>query len=188
MRALFPESPVTALARHPHQAAAAAASAPTRVVLSTEDGTHFSELAEASSTRVSGRKNQTMLIGGFPYVVDAVGSPGTVNDSLRAVENRGTVLLLGAASTGEYDLTPVWWKEAALVGAVRHSTDPAARRASAASLHRPGARDPRRRGLAPDVVITHEFPLADYRDAIGTALDRAGRQSIKVVFRPAATT
>lgn len=188
LRALFPASLVTVLARHPHQAAAAAAVGATRVVLSTDDGAHFAELAAASGARVSGRKQQTMLIGGFPYVVDAVGYPSTVNDSLRAVANRGTVLLLGAASTAEYDLTPVWWKEAALVGAVRHSTDPdrpagVSRHSIDRALEILAAG-----GLPHKLVITHEFALAEFRDAIQTALDRAGRQSIKVVFRPATTT
>jgi len=37
--------------------------------------------------------------------------------------------------------------------------------------------------LPPDAVITHEFALDAYRDAIATALDRAAG-AIKVVFRP----
>jgi len=40
-------------------------------------------------------------------------------------------------------------------------------------------------GLFPaDVVVTREFALEDYRAAVATALDRAGTQAIKVVFRP----
>ncbi|HUI04156.1 MAG TPA: hypothetical protein VLZ77_11485 [Acidimicrobiales bacterium] len=37
---------------------------------------------------------------------------------------------------------------------------------------------------AAEVVVTHEFALEDYRSAVATALDRAGAQAIKVVFRP----
>jgi L-iditol 2-dehydrogenase len=185
-RSLFPASPVTVVARHPHQASAASAVGADRVVSARADGSYFSELAEASDARVSGRGDQTMLIGGFPYVVDAVGYPGTVNDALRAVDNRGTVLLLGAAATAEYDLTPVWWKEASLVGAVRHSTDPGGPGGvSRHSIDR--ALKILARGTLPhDVLITHEFALREYRDAIRTAIDREGRRSIKVVFRPAA--
>ena len=159
VRALFPASPVTVVARHHHQADAAAATGADRVVIDRPDRSHFEELAEASGARRSGRGDQSMLIGGFPYVVDAVGYPGTVNDSLRAVDNRGRVLLLGAASTGEYDLTPVWWKEASLVGAVRHSTDPGAGGGpSRHSIDR--ALEILADGMLPaDIVITHEFPL-----------------------------
>ena len=34
------------------------------------------------------------------------------------------------------------------------------------------------------MVVTHEFALEDYREAIGTAIDRNTSHAIKVVFRP----
>jgi threonine dehydrogenase-like Zn-dependent dehydrogenase len=40
-------------------------------------------------------------------------------------------------------------------------------------------------GLLPeDVVVTHEFALEDYKEAIRTAIDRDTSHAIKVVFRP----
>ena len=40
-------------------------------------------------------------------------------------------------------------------------------------------------GLLPyDTVVTHEFPLDSYRDALSTAIDRGGSGAIKVVLRP----
>ena len=79
LRALCPASPVTVVARHAHQARAADAVGAHRVVMDQADRSHFGELAEASGARVSGRGSRTMLIGGFRFVVDAVGYPGTVN-------------------------------------------------------------------------------------------------------------
>ena len=89
-----------------------------------------------------------------------------------------------AAGTAEYDLTPVWWKELSLVGAINHSIDPGpdggARRHSVAR-----ALDILATGRLPhEVVVTHEFGLGDYRRAIETAIDRKAG-AIKVVFRPA---
>src|SRR4029079_13463502 len=94
------------------------------------------------------------------------------------------VLLLGAAATGEYDLSPLWWKEAAFVGAARHSTDPGLDGAPTAhSIAR--ALEILADGYLPsDAVITHEFALEAHRDAITTARDRRAG-AIKVVFRPA---
>lgn len=183
VRALYPSSPITVLARHPHQAEAAQAVGADAVVRSSDDRSHFAELAERAGARLSGTGEQAMLVGGFPYVVDAVGYPETVTESLRLVDNRGTVLMLGAAATAEYDLSPVWWKEASLVGAVRHSTDPGlAGTPTRHSIER--ALEILAAGLLPhDAVITHEFPLEGYRDAIATALDREGG-ALKVVFRP----
>jgi len=184
VRALFPSSPVTVLARHDRQAEAARAVGADVVVRAADDGSHFAALAERVGARVSGRAHTSMLIGGFPYVVDAVGYANTVTDALRLVDNRGTVLLLGAAATGEYDLSPLWWKEAAFVGAARHSTDPGLDGAPTAhSIAR--ALEILADGYLPsDAVITHEFPLEGHRDAIATARDRRAG-AIKVVFRPA---
>ncbi|HTZ08856.1 MAG TPA: alcohol dehydrogenase catalytic domain-containing protein, partial [Acidimicrobiales bacterium] len=123
-KGLYPASPVTVLARHDHQAAAARACGADRVVRSSPDGTHVDELAALAGARVVGFKRHRMLMGGFPLVVEAVGAPATVTEALRAVAHRGTVLLLGSAGISEVDLTPVWYKEAALVGAIDHSVDP----------------------------------------------------------------
>ena len=192
VRALFPACEVTALARHPHQADAARACGAHHVVRSGDSGDgvgddawdHFDELAELCGAWRSGRGDRTMLVGGFPYVVEAVGYAGSVTECLRAVDNRGTVLLLGAAGISEVDLSPVWWKEAALVGAVNHAAD--AGPAGGPSRHSiDRALEILASGSLPDeVVVTHEFPLEGVREAVTTAIDRRGTRSIKVVLRP----
>ena len=184
VKTLFPHSPVTVVARHDAQAAAAHAVGADAVIRQRDDRSHFPELAERVGARGTGTGDTAMLTGGFPYVVDAVGYPGTVTDALRLVDTRGTILMLGAAATGEYDLSPLWWKECAMVGAVRHSPDPGigdtpVRHSIARALEILAAG-----ALPSDAVVTHEFGLADYRDAVHTALDREAG-AIKVVFRPA---
>ena len=109
LRHLFPASEVTVLARHDHQADAAEAVGARHVVRPQPDGSHFEHLAEISGAQVSGSGRGLMLMGGFPYVVEAVGAPASVTESLRIVDNRGTVLLLGAAGVSEVDLTQVWF-------------------------------------------------------------------------------
>ena len=102
---------------------AAAACGADHVVRTDPGIAHFDELARIAGVRVVGRKAHVMLMGGFPYVVEAVGAPQSVTEALRAVAHRGTLLLLGAARVSEVDLTPVWYKEAALVGAIDHTFD-----------------------------------------------------------------
>jgi threonine dehydrogenase-like Zn-dependent dehydrogenase len=188
LRGLFPGCPVTVLARHPHQATAATACGADNVVLSDASNGHWEELAVLSGSRVVGRKKHQMLMGGFPYVVEAVGSPGSVTEALRAVAHRGTVLLLGAAGISEVDLTPIWYKEAALVGSIDHTVDTGSAPGLAGGPDRHSvdrALDVLAGGLLPDdVVVTHEFGLEDYRTAIETAIDRHNSHAIKVVFRP----
>jgi threonine dehydrogenase-like Zn-dependent dehydrogenase len=188
LRGLFPDNPVTVLARHQHQADAAAVCGADHVVLTEPGGGHFEELARLTDARVVGRKEQVMLMGGFPYVVEAVGAPQSVTEALRAVAHRGTVLLLGAAGISEVDLTPVWYKEAALVGSIDHTVDTGSAPGLAGGANRHSvdrAIDVLAAGLLPDgAVVTHEFPLDAYREAITTAIDRGGAHAIKVVFRP----
>jgi L-iditol 2-dehydrogenase len=188
VRGLFPTCPVTVLARHQHQADAARACGATHVVLSDAGNAHFEELAQILGVRQVGLGTDTMLMGGFPYVIEAVGAPRSVTESLRAVAHRGTVLLLGAAGVSEVDLTPVWYKEAALVGSIDHSVDSGSAPGLAGGPDRHSvdrALDVLAAGLLPDeVVVTHEFALEDYRQAIETAIDRENSRAIKVVFRP----
>ena len=185
---LFPECPVTVLARHDHQAAAAHACGAEKVVLSNSEGGHWEELASLSGGRVVGYKKHKMLMGGFGYVVEAVGAPQSVTEALRAVAHRGTVLLLGAAGISEVDLTPIWYKEAALVGSIDHTVDAGSAPGLGGGAGRHSvdrALDVLAAGLLPDsVVVTHEFGLESYREAVETAVQRDRSHAIKVVFRP----
>ncbi len=187
-KGLFPGCPVSVLARHPHQAEAARRCGADHVVRTVPDNAHYEELAALVGARVVGHGKHVMLMGGFPHVVEAVGSPQSVTEALRTVAHRGTVLLLGAAGISEVDLTPVWYKEAALVGSIDHAVDPGSAPGCAGGADRHSvdrALDILAEGLLPGpAVITHQFGLEDYRQAVGTALDRDRSGAIKVVFRP----
>jgi threonine dehydrogenase-like Zn-dependent dehydrogenase len=188
LKGLYPRCPVTVLARHDHQAKAATACGADHVVRTDPSSAHFEALADIAGTRVVGRRSDVMLMGGFPYVVEAVGAPRSVTEALRTVAHRGTVLLLGAAGVSEVDLTPIWYKEVALVGSIDHTVDAGSAPGLAGGPDRHSvdrALDMLAAGLLPhDVVVTHEFPLDEYRRAIETAIDRGSSHAIKVVFRP----
>jgi threonine dehydrogenase-like Zn-dependent dehydrogenase len=188
LKGLFPRCPVTVLARHDHQAAVATACGADHVVRTHAGSGHFDELAHLTGGRIVGHKTDVMLMGGFPYVVEAVGAPQAVTEALRAVDHRGTVLLLGAAGVSEVDLTPIWYKEATLVGSIDHAVDIGSAPGSAGGPGRHSvdrALDVLAAGLLPfDLVVTHEFALEDYRHAVETAIDRGNSRAIKVVFRP----
>jgi threonine dehydrogenase-like Zn-dependent dehydrogenase len=187
LKGLFPRCPVTVLARHAHQAEAASLCGADHVVRTDPDNAHYEALASLVEARVIGRKAHVMLMGGFPYVVEAVGSPQSVTEALRTVAHRGTVLLLGAAGISEVDLTPIWYKEAALVGSIDHTVDTGSAPGLAGGPDRHSvdrALDVLAAGLLPAEVITHQFALEEYRTAVETAIDRDSSHAIKVVFRP----
>ncbi|MCU1463747.1 MAG: Alcohol dehydrogenase GroES domain protein [Acidimicrobiales bacterium] len=189
VKGLYPGSDVTVLARHDYQAEAAARCGADYVVHGDESGRHFDELAKIVGGRVVGRKSDLMLMSGFPFVVEAVGTADAVTDALRAAAHRGSVLLLGAPGISEVDLTPVWYKELTLLGSVDHAVDAVAGAVGDIERHSiERALDILSSGLLPaDVVVTHEFPIDAYRDAVAAALDKAGTKAIKVVFRPQST-
>jgi threonine dehydrogenase-like Zn-dependent dehydrogenase len=188
LKGLYPKCPVTVLARHEHQAKAATACGADHVVRAGTGRSHFEELAAIVGGRLVGAGDDVMLMGGFPYVVEAVGAPRSVTEALRAVAHHGTVLMLGVAGITEVDLTPVWYKEAALIGSIDHSIDTGSTPGLAGGAGRHSvdrSLDVLAAGLFPDTaIVTHEFALEDYRTAIETAIDRGNAQAIKVVFRP----
>jgi threonine dehydrogenase-like Zn-dependent dehydrogenase len=175
VRALFPNCEITATARHAHQAVAARGAGADHVVSATDGDDHFEQLATFSGARVVGKPGRRMLSGGFRYVVEAVGGLASVTESLRLVDNWGTVLFLGAGGMGEVDLSTLWFKEAQIVGAWNHAA------------HGDGhsidvALDILAQGYMPESVVTHRFGLESLRDAITTAQDKRDAHAIKVGF------
>ncbi|MGO9877107.1 MAG: zinc-dependent alcohol dehydrogenase [Acidimicrobiia bacterium] len=182
VRHLFPACEVTISARYQHQADAARAVGAQHVVLVQDRYAHFEELAAIVGATVSGRRRGQMLLGGFPYVIEAVGGLDSVTESIRLVDSWGTVLFLGAGGMGEVDLSPLWFKEAELVGAWNHSMGEHPTRGSHHSIDL--ALDVLAAGTLPESVVTHSFVLDDLRDAVATAIDKRDAHAIKVVFRP----
>ena len=182
VRALFPACEVTITARHEHQAQAARAAGAHHVVMAHDRSAHFGDLAEIAGATVSGRGRGQMLLGGFPYVIEAVGGLESVTESIRLVDYWGTVLFIGAGGMGEVDLSGLWFKEAELVGAWNHSHGVHPTRGTHHSIDL--ALEVLANGGLPASVVTHTFALDELRDAVATAIDKRDTRAIKVVFHP----
>jgi len=185
--AYFPDNPVTVLLRYPHQAEAARACGATTVVMGS-GAAAFEELASLTGGRAVGEKDDRMLMGGFPYVIEGAGGEAALTDALRAADHRGTVLTLGAVGIGTIDMTPVWYKQLCVVGSVDHGANP-----SSVIGEAPQGLDHSidaalevlaRRTFPPELLVTHEFPLEGYREGVQAALDKKTSRAMKVVFRP----
>lgn len=180
IKTLFPKCSVVVLARHQHQQDAARVLGADEVVVPESDSSHLTVLAELAGTSLVG---SGMMAGGFPYIIEAVGTPGAIGDSLRSVAGGGTIVFLGAAGLTEVDLTPLWFKEVTLSGSFCHAYHD---HGGAGRIHSidlaleilaSGA-------ITYDLVITHEFALDDLRQAVQTALGRGETRALKVVLRP----
>lgn len=177
-RAVMPTGRITALARYPHQAAAAKRLGANEVISSND---------YASIARMTGAKyytapmNRGMLLGGFDIIYDCVGSARTIEDSLRWARAGGAVVLVGVDLTrAKVDLNPVWYQEVDLIGSLAHGVDDwQGQRCHTYDwvfdLLRAGQ-------MTADGLVTHRFALKDYRQAIATALDKKTARPIKVAF------
>ncbi len=181
LKALAPECRVTVLARHPFQARYAEQLGATRTVMARGD--YLGELAEAAGTRllkpILGRP---IGIGGFDAVCVCISSTRGVEDAMRFARAGATIVLLGNASTLRgLDWTPLWIKELTFRGTLAygshgHGGASVSAFAEAAALIADGR--------APvGGLVTHEFPLADYRAALHTARAKGPVESVKVVFK-----
>ncbi len=121
--------------------------------------------------------------GGFPKIYDCVGNQGSLEQSLRYASSRGTVVVLGcAAEIKKLDLTFLWARELHVEGFVGYGLEEWEGR----ELHTFEVTHEllQRSQLPVDKMVTHVFPLREYRDALRTAMDRRTTGAVKVLLQP----
>ncbi|MCC7359039.1 MAG: zinc-binding dehydrogenase [Anaerolineales bacterium] len=178
VRAVAPDCHVTAVARYPHQAEAARRLGAT-VVIGRADYPGVAQLTGGKF--YAAPMNKGMVLGGFDLVYDCVGAGRTLEDCLRWARAGGTVVLVGIKFTPlKLDLSPTWYQEVDLIGALAHGVD-----------EWQGQRRPTYEwvvewllaGRLTDAgLITHRFPFERYREAVATSMAKGSRRPIKVVF------
>jgi threonine dehydrogenase-like Zn-dependent dehydrogenase len=180
LRALQPACEISAVAQFPWQAEMALAYGAQHVFLSSDDG--FAQTARLTGAKLyEGRAGNRMLLGGFDLIFDVVGTADTLNDALRWTRAGGTVVLVGVnLHRMELDVTPIWYQEVDLVGAIGH--DVVTWEGEALSTFELGMRWMGTGKLDSRQLLTHRFPLDAYREAFTTALDKRTYRSIKVAF------
>jgi L-iditol 2-dehydrogenase len=113
-------------------------------------------------------------------VFDCVGSAQSVNESLKWTRARGQVVMIGTASGGSVDLTPIWFRELRVLGAYgRQIEDFRGRKIGTYQL----VHELMTAGKLPvEFMLTHKFRIDQHKQAIGTAIDKSRHQAIKVAF------
>jgi threonine dehydrogenase-like Zn-dependent dehydrogenase len=180
LKRVQPDCEITAVAQFDWQAEMARRLGADHAIMSGNDG--YANSARLTGARLyQGRRDNRMLIGGFDIVFDVVGIPQTVNDALRWTRANGTVVVIGVhLHRMQIDLTPVWHQEVNLIGAVGH--DIITWQGEAVSTFGLAQRWMAQGKIETRSLLTHKFPLADYRRAIDTAVDKAKTKSVKVAF------
>jgi threonine dehydrogenase-like Zn-dependent dehydrogenase len=121
--------------------------------------------------------------GGFPVVFDCVGSAGSLDQSLRFASARGRIVVLGNMGKARgLDLTPLWHNELDVKGFLCYGRE----RFRGAERHTFEVTHDLllETGTPVQEMVTHVFPLSQYRDALGTAFQRRRTGSVKVVLDP----
>ena len=181
LKALVPACHVTVLARHSFQAEHATRLGADGVVFAR--GEYLGELAEAGRARLlKPIIGKPVGVGGFDRTFICIGGAHATDDAMRVTRAGGTLVLLGnSAKMDGIDWTPLWLKELTVRGSLCYGEHRHASPARDAFREATDLIAARRVTLAP--LLTHVYPLADYRAALSTAMDKRGSRSIKVAFK-----
>lgn len=120
--------------------------------------------------------------GGVDAIFDCVGTPSTLDDSLRLCKTGGTVVMVATATDLKgVDPAPIWFREVKLQGTCmsRSVIDP---------------RDGEKKQVYEIVndllktvelekLLTHTFPITDFKKALRTSMNKKDGQVVKVAFK-----
>jgi len=123
--------------------------------------------------------------GGFPVVYDCVGSAESLDQALRFAAPRGRIVVLGcAAKIPSLDLTPVWSRELEVKGHVGYGLE----RFRGEERHTFQITHDllMETGVPVKDLVTHVYPLAQFREGLATVMNRRRTGSIKVLLDPQA--
>jgi threonine dehydrogenase-like Zn-dependent dehydrogenase len=116
-----------------------------------------------------------VLTGGAHVVVDCVGSADSISAALAVARPRARVALVGMPGRVGVDLTPLWHKEIALVGAYAYGAEPGGRRTFEIAFE--VVRTARLGRL-----VSATYPLDRYREALEHAANAGSRGAVKICF------
>lgn len=182
IRALGSRARVAVMARYPFQAEAAKHLDADEII--TGRGDYFAEIAELTGgTLYQPILGKRVMTGGFDIVFDCVGSSTTIDESLRFTRGGGTYVLVGLASfPKKVDWTPVWFKEIKVCGGYCYTTEEY--QGKKMRTYEVGLDLLAHKRFDTAGLITHIFPLEEYRTAIQVAAEKGKHKSIKVLFKP----
>ena len=113
-------------------------------------------------------------------IYDKIGSAQTIETGLRVTRPRGSIVVTGVSRPKKFEWTPHYFKEINLIGSNafgvenfegqrRHCFDIYFQLLTHGRLNIPS-------------LITHRYPLEQYREALLTSYDKGKYQAIKIVF------
>ena len=100
---------------------------------------------------------------------------------MRLLRPTGMLVLVGAAGLQVVDWSLVWARQLTIQGTINSGPEPALGGRTAFSQVVEWLADP---GYRVDDIVTHEFALEQFREALSTAVAGPAAGAVKVTFRP----
>lgn len=178
---LFPRTEVW-LACHEGPAAGIASRLGAEASMDSEPEKLVAEVARrCGGRRLHPWNGKDWLQDGPAVVYDTVGSPETVETSLRVLQTGGTLVISGVEPPSRFEWTSLYFKELHVVGSNAfgvEEVDGVSRHAFEHYFDLAG------RGLDLTPLITHRFRLDQWREAVHTIAERRKTGAVKVLLRP----
>lgn len=181
LRTLFPSTKVLAVARFAHQKELAQKFGAHEVISWRPRAQIVERVAERTKSELwRPWRGLPMLSGGVDIVYDSVGSPESVEVGVRITRSRGTIVVTGVEMPQRFEWTPLYFKEISLVGSNAFGVEEwEGRRQHAMEWY---FEIVRRYALDCTPIITHRFPLEDYKQAFLACYDQGAHRAVKVLF------
>lgn len=176
---LYPATDIYAVGRHAHQGELARRFGAKEVIVD-KPAAIVERVAELTGARVLKPWNGLpWLIDGVGVVYDTVGSPETLEVSVRVARARGSVVVSGVEAPRRFEWTPLYFKEIDIVGSNAFALeDFDGQRLHAMEIYLRLVE----RGLDVTPLITHRFTLERWRQAFQTLIHRRKSGAVKIVF------
>jgi threonine dehydrogenase-like Zn-dependent dehydrogenase len=176
-KAMQPDSEVIALARYPFQAEMARKLGAEGVIIGEKNP--YKRIADLTGAKYfEGYFGNRILLGGFDIIYDTIGNDNSINDSLRWVRSRGSVVIIGINfKPGKIDYSPIWHQEITVTGINCHAMEE-----GGLSSFDMAAELLVNKRIPIDGMITHRFPMRSYREAIKAFFSKGEEKAIKIVL------
>ena len=184
LRAAGYEGEIVAQVKRPHEQALARALGASGVV-TPGDEARDALVATGAQAYMPIVGDEVYMGGGFPLIFDCVGSEQTIKQGLRYAAVRGRIVLLGcAAEIPKLDLTFVWARELEIKGFQCYGDEEW--RGEIEHTFQITHDMILETGAPVEDLVTHVYPLGQYRDALSAAANHRKTGSVKVVLDPRA--
>lgn len=182
LRALGSKCRIIVLSRHEFQGERAKKFGADKVVYSSRGRDYFEDLAKLFRAKlykpILGKR---IMVGGADRVFECVGSSTSIDEALRFTQSGGTMVLIGLASLPKgVDWTPIWFNELKVQGSFCCSTEEyEGKRLRTYELALSWMADGK---VDVSGLITHKFPLRDYRNGLAVSMSKSKTKAVKTVF------